>query len=143
VSRTLAFYNDELYLLGDDGKLARIDAPNSASKSVHKDWLLPQLREPMAAGGAEYPPGSLQAAVFDAYMAGKREFEVLFQPTDTTALEGYTWTKSHLVLNVLDDVKNRLSVLTPGADGWTSAPFAGAPDIGTLGVRAVDSDESD
>src|SRR5690606_40946350 len=48
-----------------------------------------------------------------------------------------------LGLNVLDDVKNRLSVLTPGADGWTASEFAGAPDIGTLGVRAVDSDGSD
>src|SRR5690606_16266581 len=130
-------------LLGDDGKLAKVDAPNSAGKSVHKDWLLLQLREPLTAGGTEYPAGSLLAANFDEYMGGRREFEVLFQPTDTTSLEGYTWTKSHLVLNVLDDVKNRLSVLTPGVDGWTSAPFAGAPDIGTLGVRAVDRDESD
>src|SRR5690606_20486612 len=28
VSRTLAFYNDELYLRGKDGKLAKIDVPN-------------------------------------------------------------------------------------------------------------------
>src|SRR5690606_5600864 len=42
VSRTIAFYNDELYLLRDDGELVKIDAPNSASKSVHKDWLLLQ-----------------------------------------------------------------------------------------------------
>src|SRR3546814_19245935 len=29
VSRTLAFYKDELYLLGDDGKLANIEAPTT------------------------------------------------------------------------------------------------------------------
>src|SRR3546814_11072606 len=92
----------------------------------------------MSAGGTDYPAGSLLAADFDAYMAGERKFTVLFQPTDTTSLDGYTWTKSHLVLNVLDDVKNRLSVLTPGADGWATAEFVGAPDIGTLGVRAVE-----
>ena len=143
VSRTLAFYNDELYLLGGDGKLAKIDAPNSASKSVHKDWLLLQLREPMSAGGTDYAAGSLLAADFDAYMAGERKFDVLFAPTDTTSLDAYTWTKSHLVLNVLDDVKNRLSVLTPGANGWTRSEFVGAPDIGTIGLRAVDADESD
>src|SRR3546814_16705246 len=82
VSRTLAFYNDELYLLGDDGKLAKIDAPNSASKSVHRDWLLLQLREPMSAGGTDYPAGSLLAADFDAYMAGERQFTVLFQSSE-------------------------------------------------------------
>src|SRR3546814_6118742 len=34
VNRTLAFYNDELYLRGKDGDLHKIDAPNSANKSV-------------------------------------------------------------------------------------------------------------
>ena len=143
VSRALAFYNDELYLMGDDGKLAKIDAPNSANKSVHKDWLLLEPREPMTVAGTTYPAGSLLAADFDDYMAGKRAFEVLFQPTDTTSLAGYTWTKSHLVLNLLDDVKNRLRVLTPGDGGWTASEFVGAPEIGTIGAYAVDPDESD
>ena len=143
VSRTLAFYNDELYLLGDDGKLAKIDAPNSASKSVHKDWLLLQLRDPWQAGDRTWPAGALLATKLDAFMAGSRDFELLFEPTDTTSLDGITWTKSHLVLNVLDDVKHRLRVLTPGDASWTTSEFVGAPRIGTLGVRAVDPDESD
>ena len=46
VSRTIAFYNDELYLRGSDGKLTKIDAPNSANKAVHREWLTLQLREP-------------------------------------------------------------------------------------------------
>ena len=35
VSRTLAFYNDELYLRGKDGKLTKIDVPTSVNKDVH------------------------------------------------------------------------------------------------------------
>src|SRR5690606_5878084 len=73
-----------------------------------------------------------------------RDFDVLFEPTETTSLAGVTWTLNHAVLNVLDDVKNRLSVMTPGADGeWTRSEFIGAPDIGTLSVWANDADESD
>jgi len=143
VSRTLAFYNDELYLRDASGALKKIDAPNSASKSVHREWLLLELREPYEAGGKTWPAGSLIATNFDAFMAGKREFTALFTPTERTSLAGYTWTKSHLVLNVLDDVKNRLSVLTPAAGEWTRAEFTGAPTFGTLGVSAVDADESD
>lgn len=143
VSRTLAFYNDELYLRGKDGKLTKVDAPNSANKSVNREWLTLELREPWTVGGATYAAGSLLAAKFDEFMAGKREFEVLFAPTETTSLAGYTWTKNHLVLNVLDNVKNRLSVLTPGPQGWRRSEFIGAPRIGTIGVGAVDSDESD
>lgn len=143
VSRTLAFYNDELYLVGKDGKLAKVDAPNSANKGVKRQWLTLELREPWTAGGKAYPAGSLLATEFDGFMAGKREFDVLFEPTDSTSLASYSWTKSHLVLNVLDDVKNRLSVLTPTAQGWKRGEFVGAPAFGTLGVSAVDDDESD
>ena len=142
VSRALAFYNDELYLRGADGSLSKIDVPNSAQKNVHKEWLLLELREPYAVGGKTYAPGSLIAANFNDFMAGKREFTALFEPDEHSSLAGYAWTKDHLVLNVMQDVKNRLSVLTPGKDGWAKSAFVGAPSIGTLGVGAVDADDS-
>jgi prolyl oligopeptidase len=143
VSRAIAFYNDELYLRGKDGKLAKIDAPNSANKSVHAEWLLLELREAYEAGGKTYPSGALIATKFDDFMAGKRAFVPLFTPTDNTSLAGYAWTQHKLVLNVMQDVKNQLSVLTPGEGAWASAPLAGAPTIGTVSVSAVDSDTSD
>ncbi|WP_374248351.1 prolyl oligopeptidase family protein [Thermomonas sp.] len=142
VSRTLAFYNDELYLRSADGSLAKVDAPNSAQKGVHKEWLLLELREPYAVGGKTYAPGSLIATNFNDFMAGKRDFTALFEPTDHAALAGYAWTKDHLVLNVMEDVKNRLSVLTPGKGDWAKADFVGAPTIGTLGIGAVDAEDS-
>ena len=143
VSRTLAFYNDELYLRGPGGELVRIDAPNSASKGVHREWLTLELREPWEVGGRQYPAGSLLAAKFDAFMAGSREFDVLFEPTQTSSLSGFAWTRNHLVLNVLEDVKNRLTVLTPGASGWSRRPLSGLPEFGAVGAGAVDADESD
>ncbi len=143
VSRTIAFYNDELYLRGADGKLAKIDAPNSANKGVNREWLTLELREPWAVGGKTYAAGSLLATKFDDFMAGEREFDVLFAPTERTSLAGFSWTRNHLVLNVLDDVKNKLSVLTPSAAGWKKSEFTGAPTFGTIGVGAVDSDEND
>lgn len=151
VSRTLAFYNDELFLRtaeADDAQLVKIDAPNSANKSVHKDWLILELREPYEAGGKTYPAGSLIANDFDAHLAGDRDFTVLFEPTQTSSLASHDWTANHLVLNILDDVKSRLSVLTPPAPGasdatWASSAFTGAPAFGTLDVTPVDEDESD
>lgn len=142
VSRTLAFYNDELYLRSG-GDLIKIDAPNSANKGVQREWLTLELREPWTVGGKTYAAGSLLATKFDDFMAGKREFDVLFAPTDKTSLAGFAWTRNHLVLNVLDDVKNRLSVLTPSASGWKTSDLVGAPTFGTIGVSAVDADESD
>jgi prolyl oligopeptidase len=143
VYRATSFYSYELHLRRPDGTLAKIDAPDSANKSVHRDWLLLELREPYEVGGKTYAAGSLLATRFDAFMAGKREFTTLFAPTARTSLAGHAWTRNHLVLNVLDDVKNRLSVLTPGEGEWARADFAGAPAFGNLEVKSVDSDESD
>ncbi|MBD9469094.1 prolyl oligopeptidase family serine peptidase [Pseudoxanthomonas sp. PXM01] len=143
VSRTLAFYNDEMYLRGKDGTLTKIDAPNSANKGAFREWLTLELREPWTVEGKTYAAGSLLAAKFDDFMAGKRSFDVLFEPTMTTSLAGMSVTKNHVVLNVLDDVKNKLSVLTPSATGWKRSEFVGAPSFGTVSVSAVDGDDSD
>ncbi|RMH92901.1 S9 family peptidase [Lysobacter pythonis] len=143
ISNTIAFYNNELYLLGKDGKLAKVHAPNSVEKDVHREWLALQPREDWTVGGKTYKGGSYLVANFDDWMAGKRELTVLFEPTERSSLAGATWTRNHVVLNVLEDVKNRLTVMTPGKAGWKRGEFAGAPAIGTIGVGAVDSDESD
>src|SRR3546814_6168489 len=144
VYRALAFYNNELYLRGKDGKLTKVDVPNSAQKSVQREWLGLELREPWEVGGKTYKAGSFIVTRFDDFMAGGRDFDVLFEPTDTTSLAGATMTRNQLVLNVLDDVKNRLSVVRHGADGWTSEPLRiGDMELGTTSVGAVDADESD
>lgn len=144
VSRTLAFYNDEMYLRGADGHLTKIDVPNSANKGVHRQWLTLELRDPWTVGGTTYPAGALLATKFDDFMAGKRTFQVLFTPTETASLASFAWTKSRLVLNVLDDVKSRLWVLTPGEGEWARAPFpVGDLAFGSTSVDAVDADEND
>ena len=143
VQRTLAFYNDELYLRSDDGQLKKVDAPNSANKNVSKDYLLLELREPWNVGGVDYQAGSLLVTKFDDFMAGKKSFEIVFEPTENSSLASYTLTRNHLILNVLEDVKNRIYVMTATDLGWQKQPLTGAPEIGTVGLRAVDADESD
>lgn len=140
--RAIAFYNDELYLIDDALQLTKIDVPNSASKSVARQHLLVELRDPWEVGGRQYPAGALLVTDFDDFMNGQREFDVAFQPTETTSLAGYTTTKDHLLVNILDDVKNRIEVLTPSDDGWRRQPLAGTPELGTLSISAVDPDES-
>ena len=150
VQRTLAFYNSETYLVTDVGtptqRLTKIDVPDSAEIGFHRQWLLIELRDAWDVAGVTYDAGSLLVAEFDAFMAGERRFTVLFSPTPTTSLVGATWTRHHLVLNVLDDVVNRLEVLTPSANGestWGRSPFAATAPLTTITIGAVDAEESD
>jgi prolyl oligopeptidase len=141
--RRPTFFTQETFLLGKDGATRKIDVPADAESSVNREWLLVKPRTPWTVAGRTYGAGSLIATRFDDFMAGKRAFTVLYQPTATTSLEGYTWTLHHLILNLLEDVKNRLYVLTPGQEAWKLEPLVGAPTMGTASAWGVDPDESD
>ncbi|PXV59245.1 prolyl oligopeptidase [Dyella jiangningensis] len=143
VTRQIAFYDSETFLRGKDGKLTRIDVPTDASTDVHREWLLIEPRSDWTVGGKTYKSGSLLAAKFDDYMAGKRDITVLFEPTETTALDGYSWTRHQVILNVMDNVVNKLEVLTPGEGAWKREPLGGAPALSTIAAAAVDEDDGD
>jgi len=142
VSRTLAFYNDELYLLDSNNKLIKIDAPNSANKSIFHEHLAFELREPWTLGDKTYAAGSLLMTKLDDFLKGDRNLEVVFEPSDTTALSSFGFTKDYAFINVLEDVKNRIYVLKPSKEGWQREILKGAPSFGTVNITAVDSDES-
>ncbi|MEO7071773.1 MAG: prolyl oligopeptidase family serine peptidase [Rhodanobacter sp.] len=143
VSVAKDFFHSELYQRLD-GKLVRIDVPTDASALPHRQWLLVQTRSDWTVGGNTYPSGALLATKFDDFMAGNRRFTVLFTPDPHTSLASYDWTRNHLILDVLDDVKSRLEVLTPQADGdWKRAIMPGAPAMSTIRVVDTDPDHSD
>ena len=146
VSRQMDFYESETWLRGADGKLVKIDVPDDCDTDITREWLLVEPREDWTVGGTTYTAGSLLAAKFDDYMAGSRTLTVLFEPDDTTALDDYSWTRNHLVLNVMHDVVNQLEVLTPPADGkgpWKRESLGGAPELSTIAAGGIDEDEND
>ncbi|WP_426703268.1 prolyl oligopeptidase family serine peptidase [Rhodanobacter sp. Col0626] len=130
------------------GKLVKLDVPDDASAAPHREWLLVQIRSDWTIGGSTYPSGALLATKFDDFMAGKREFTVLFKPDAHTSLASYSWTRRHLILDVLDDVKSRIEVLTPpqaiaSAAAWKREAMPGAPAMSTISVVDTDPDHSD
>lgn len=141
VARAIRFYYNELYLRDGD-QLTKVDVPNSARKSIDRKHMMLELREPWEVGGKSYLAGTLLVTDFDAYMKGDRNFDVLFTPSPNTSLADYSSTKDHLILNVMEDVKNKLTVLTETDSGWTSEPLAGAPEIGQVSAYGIDSDET-
>ncbi|MFC8798901.1 prolyl oligopeptidase family protein [Promicromonospora sp. NPDC057138] len=164
VHRALRFYANETYLatgVGTPGQtLTKIDVPDSANVGLHREWMLVRLRDDWTLGEVTYRAGSLLAAGFDDFMAGSRDLAVLFEPTPTTSLAGTTWTRNHLVLNVLDDVKNLLHVLTPPSPvvelvetgvstsstsegAWVRSELPVGGELLTVGVGAVDVVDSD
>ncbi|AIJ25070.1 prolyl oligopeptidase family serine peptidase [Amycolatopsis methanolica] len=142
VGRAIDFYRTEKFLRTPDG-LVKLDVPEDAQTSTHKEWLLIRTRTAWTVGGRDYAPGTLLAARFDDYLAGERDLTVLFEPDGRTSLEAWDWTCNHLLLTTLADVHTELHVLTPGEDGWRREPLAGAPELGTAEIVDTDPDHSD
>jgi prolyl oligopeptidase len=142
VYRGVTFFTNEVYLVRE-GKPVKIDKPDSANASMHREWLLIELREDWAVGGTTHPAGALLATKLDDFLAGKRDFDVLFKPSARTSLAGFSPTRNHILLNELDNVRNRVYVLTHGEDGWKREPLPGMPEFGTVGASAIDDEDSD
>src|SRR5262249_54860794 len=73
---------------------------------------------------------------------GKRKFEMIFTPAERTSLAATSDTKNYLVINELDNVKNRLYLLQHRNGAWTRKPME-APAFGSVNINGIDPDESD
>jgi prolyl oligopeptidase len=143
VSRYLDFYRREKYLRTPAGDLVRVDVPDDADCDVHRDWLLIRLRSQWTVNGATYPAGVLLAAPFGAYLGGRRDVTVLFRPDESTSLSSYTWTRNHLILVLLSDVKSQVRVLTADPSGWRRQPLTDATGFDHTCVVDTDPDNDD
>ena len=111
VVRRPTFWTTEIFLRRD-GKLVKIDKPDNATASFHREWLLLQLRSDWTIEGHTYPAGALIATHLDAFLEGRRAFDVLFEPAERKSLVGFSPTRHHMIVTELDNVRSRISVLT-------------------------------
>ena len=138
VQRQIGFYSSELFVRDPaDGALTRVDKPEDADAFTVREQLLVQLRSDWDLGDAHWPQGALLAIDFARFMAGARDFQALFTPTETTSLDGIGVTRDAVLLTVLDKVKNRIVELRHVGGAWERREVA-APGMGALGVSGVD-----
>ncbi len=71
--RQIDFFTSETFLRRNDGTLVKIDVPLDANVDAHREWLVVQLRTDWSVGGKTFRGGSLLAAKFDEFIAGKRD----------------------------------------------------------------------
>ena len=142
VYRSLTFYTNEEYLVTKKG-LQKIDKPDHTEVSLFKSWIFFKPRKDWEIAGTTYVGGSLLAADLGKWMKGKRDVQVVFSPSDTVSMSGMSFTQNHVVLELLDNVRSRIEVHTPGKKGWTKSAIPGLPEFGEISISAVDSRDSD
>lgn len=142
VSRAITFWTNEVRVRRD-GKWVKLDKPDDANAWTHREWLLIELRTDWEVGGKKYPAGAQLVINFESFLAGDRKFDLLFEPTDRRSLVSVIPTRHHFLVKELDNVRDRVYVLTHVDGAWRREPLRGAPEFGSLGIAAIDSEESD
>jgi len=109
--RAPSFFRSNIYLFTGEDDLTPIEIPEDAEfHGVMNGQMIVQLKTDWKPSDTEYRQGAVISIDFDAFMDGKRDFEVLFEPGETIALQrgGVMSTRDYVILNLLDDVVSRL-----------------------------------
>ena len=101
------------------------------------------MRTAWTVGGRTFAPDVVLGMSLSAFLAGDRNFTVVFEPGPRRALQGWFWTAGKLVLSILDELRPVFEVCTPQANGWTRERLRGFPEIGVVDVWRLDIHESE
>ena len=143
VYQALTFYTAKYFARdAKTGALTLVEVPADASVGRIRDWMMVSLKSDWKIGETTYPSGALIAINEDNFMAGKRNFDVLFKPSARRSLAGYTATKNAIIVNELDNVKNKFVEWRYIDGAWGSAAIAHGGNV-TMNASAVDRDTSD
>lgn len=141
ILRRTSFFTNQMYYR-HAGKLVKLDKPNSAQAFTFRDQLLIRLRGDWTVGSRRYLQGSLLAIDFSAFMAGKRDFAVLYQPDATRSLQSVATTRSAILLTELDNVRSKVLEWRRQGGKWERRTVA-TPAFASVSVRPVDHLASD
>jgi prolyl oligopeptidase len=140
--RSPTFFTNEMFVRRD-GQWVKIEKPDDATASIQREWMYVKLRGEWKVADKTYTAGALLAINFESFLKGDRSFNVLFEPTERKSLAEFSPTLHHVILNELDNVANRLYVLTPTGAGWKKEPLPEEARYCNISASAVDEDESD
>ncbi|KAJ3337651.1 hypothetical protein HDU93_000729 [Gonapodya sp. JEL0774] len=168
VQRGVTFWtNDTYYRDSKSGALVKFAKQDDAEITAHREYLLFELRSDWELDGKKHLAGSLLVTNFDAFLAYSKavaapsagshppkppNLEALFTPTPRKSLAGFSPTRNHITVNELDNVRNRVYVLTPepptstnpaSTPSWTRRELTGFPAFTTVSVSPVDPEHDD
>jgi prolyl oligopeptidase len=137
------FFNHAIWLRDAAGSMTKLDLPTGIWLQAHGAWFAMKLRKDWTAGGRTYATDTVLGISLSAFLAGSRDFAVLFEPAPRRALQGLFWAAGRLVLSILDELRPRFEICTPSATGWSRETLAGLPEIGVVDVWPLDRHPSE
>ncbi len=137
------FEHSELYLEGEDGSLRLLDIPRDVHVYIEDNWLILNLRSDWRLGDRRYPAGALMLIDIETFLAGGRDFAVLFEPTATCFLQHFLAAGDVVAFQVLDNVRSRVLLARLRDGAWRTEPVTGFPEMATTSFYRLAEDHVD
>ncbi len=139
------FFEGTFHVL-HDGAFVRLDLPLDADPGLVGDHMTLYLRSDWEAGGRTYPQGALLAIDFEAFLAGSRDFQTVFEPNERQTVQGTSSTKNTLLVSLLDNVnaelrRFRFEPASAESEGQWIGEKVEAPEFGSIGVVSTSDDD--
>ncbi len=139
----LAFFDLNIWLGDENGARTKLDLPTNVIADFHRDWFAARPRAAWTVGTRTYPPDTILGISLSAFLAGDRNFTVLFEAGPRRAPQYFFWSAGKLMLSILDELKPVYEVRSPSLTGWSRESLPGLPDIGVVDVWRLDGEESE
>jgi len=134
------FYENDDHIGTLDGPETRLDLPSDASMRMIETALVVKPRKDWTVGGTTYPSDSVLVIDAARFMAGERDFQVVFTPGERLAIGHFFWLpQDALMVCALDDMRPVHTIWRRQGDRWTPQEVAGLPAIGTAYVWPLDT----
>jgi prolyl oligopeptidase len=144
-SRALDFTRSHIWVEPKHGPHAgqrlRLDLPEEISVSAEADTLLVSPKQVWSVGSQVIPSGALAAIDLESFIAGARDFDIVFTPSATRSLEGFVETRHGIMLQILDNVRGRIVLTRRGENGWVETALSPLPDNASIGVSSFGGED--
>jgi prolyl oligopeptidase len=80
----------------------------------------------------------LLSAELDGFLAGSRDFDLLFEPSERTSLAGVAIARNSVILEILENVRSRIQILKLEKGEWQRSSLD-LPEYGSVGVVIADN----
>ena len=142
VTQATDFFNSKTFILGPKGtRQVAIPSKTQFVEMIDGRVIIQAREEWKPAGSADaFPMGSLLSVDLAALKANPRRLRptLIYAPGPREALDGVAATKGRLLVSILDNVRGRTLVFTPGPKGaWTRSALE-LPDNSTIGIADVE-----
>jgi prolyl oligopeptidase len=134
------FHTNEMHLrVGNE--FVKLEKPDDADANSFNEHLLIRLRSDWTVSEITYPQGALIVMNLELFLAGARDFTMLFTPTPRSSLLSFDITRNTVVTVALENVQTKLTSWHFENGQWFSTVVSAV--TGSMYLDAVNRFDSD